>query len=127
MSTGPSKPGKRKGPDAVSDMRAARAGSVHRPLLEQLADLLGLPREVVPSHSATDPLPLFLTADEAAVVLRISQRSVNQSCAKGELLGTKVSGQWRVSHLAVLAAAYGIDLADYLPSPRVCTPAPIGA
>ena len=77
-------------------------------VLEQLADLLGVPREAIPPH--VDPLPLFLTSQETAVVLRTAHRTVLEECRRGSLPAIKVGGEWKVSHIFILAAAVGISL-----------------
>jgi excisionase family DNA binding protein len=77
-------------------------------LLEHLADLLGVPREAIPPHAG--PLPLFLTSQEAAVVLRTTHRTVLEECRRGSLPAIKVGGDWKVSHVFILAAAVGISL-----------------
>jgi excisionase family DNA binding protein len=76
--------------------------------LEHLADLLGVPREAIPPHA--DPLPLFLTSQEAAAVLRTTHRTVLEECRRGSLPAIKIGGDWKVSHIFILAAAVGTTL-----------------
>ncbi len=88
-------------------------------VLEQLADLLGVPREAIPPH--VDPLPLFLTSQEAAVVLRTAHRTILEECRRGSLPAIKVGGEWKVSHIFILAAAVGISLPRPPPQKRTKT------
>lgn len=83
-------------------------------VLEHLADLLGVPREGIPPH--IDPLPLFLTSQEAAALLRTTHRTVLEECRRGSLPAIKVGGDWKVSHIFILAAAVGFSLPR--PSPQ---------
>lgn len=85
------------------------SGERARPcVLEHLADLLKVPRGAIPPH--VDPLPLFLTSQEAAEVLRTAHRTVLDACRRGSLPAIKIGGEWKVSHLFILAAAVGIAL-----------------
>lgn len=83
-------------------------------VLEHLADLLGVPREAIPPH--IDPLPLFLTSQEAAVLLRTTHRTVLEECRRGSLPAVKIGGDWKISHIFILAAAVGFSLPR--PGPR---------
>lgn len=82
-------------------------------VLEHLADLLGVPREAIPPH--VDPLPLFLTSQEAAEVLRTAHRTVLDACRRGSLPAIKIGGEWKISHIFILAAAVGILLPRPIP------------
>jgi excisionase family DNA binding protein len=84
--------------------------------LEYLADLLGVPREAIPPHAG--PLPLFLTSQEAAEVLRAPHRTVLEECRRGSLPAIKIGGDWKVSHIFILAAAVGITLSRPVPKNR---------
>lgn len=85
-------------------------------VLECLADLLGVPREAIPPH--VGPLPLFLTSQEAAEVLRAPHRTVLEECRRGSLPAIKIGGDWKVSHIFILAAAVGITLPRPVPRKR---------
>lgn len=41
-------------------------------------------------------LPILLTVEEAAGILRVSVRTVSRMCAEGELPGVQVGRKWRV-------------------------------
>jgi excisionase family DNA binding protein len=43
-----------------------------------------------------DRLPILLTVEEAAGILRVSVRTVSRMCADGELPGVQVGRKWRV-------------------------------
>lgn len=43
-----------------------------------------------------DRLPILLTVEEAAGILRVSVRTVSRMCAEGELPGVQVGRKWRV-------------------------------
>lgn len=85
-------------------------------VLECLADLLGVPREAIPPY--VGPLPLFLTSQEAAEVLRAPHRTVLEECRRGSLPAVKIGGDWKVSHIFILAAAVGISLPRPVPKKR---------
>lgn len=86
-------------------------------VLEHLADLLGVPREAIPPHLG--PLPLFLTSQEAAALLRTTHRTVLEECRRGSLPAIKIGGDWKVSHIFILAAAVGISLPRPGPKNRI--------
>lgn len=95
--------------DSGEHWRVPTPGAV----LEQLADLLGIPHEAIPPR--VGPLPLFLTSRETAAVLRTEHRTILDSCRRGTLPAIKVGGEWRISNLYILAAAVGIRLPGSTP------------
>ncbi len=54
-----------------------------------------------------DDLPLVLTSDEVAEILRVSPQSVRAMCRDGRLQGTKIGKQWRIERRVLQAYLSG--------------------
>jgi excisionase family DNA binding protein len=54
-----------------------------------------------------DDLPLVLTADEAAEILRVTVTTIKKMCADGRLPAAKVGRAWRLNRDDVLAYLRG--------------------
>jgi excisionase family DNA binding protein len=54
-----------------------------------------------------EDLPLTLTAEDAAEILRVNPKVVRQMCRDGELPANKVGRAWRIDREAVRAYIHG--------------------
>ena len=85
----------------------------------ELADMLGDDySEIEKGFNAEDALPLVMTAQEVADLLRISYRVVITMAKSNAIPAFMVAGQWRFSRAAILKWIDDISQEDYDPIMR---------
>ena len=86
---------------------------------DELADMLGDDySEIEKGFNAEDALPLVMTAQEVADLLRVSYRVIITMAKEGEIPAFQVAGQWRFSRSAILKWIDDISNEDYDPIMR---------
>jgi len=86
---------------------------------DELSDLLGDDySEIEKGVNAEDALPLVMTAQEVADLLRISYRVVITMAKSNAIPAFMVAGQWRFSRAAILKWIDDISQEDYDPIMR---------
>ncbi|MHB9132913.1 MAG: helix-turn-helix domain-containing protein [Armatimonadota bacterium] len=76
----------------------------NRPIPEQPGDLSseigttdGQSPAQVPTDTGSEQLPPWLTAEEAAAILRVHITTIHEMCRRGELPAMKAGRDWRIS------------------------------
>ena len=86
---------------------------------DELADMLGDDySEIEKGFNAEDALPLVMTAQEVADLLRVSYLVIITMAKEGEIPAFQVAGQWRFSRSAILKWIDDISNEDYDPIMR---------
>jgi len=86
---------------------------------DELADMLGDDySEIEKGFNAEDALPLVMTAQEVADLLRVSYRVIIKMAKDNAIPAFMVAGQWRFSRSAILKWIDDISNEDYDPVMR---------
>lgn len=86
---------------------------------DELADMLGDDySEIEKGFNAEEALPLVMTAQEVADLLRVSYRVIIKMAKENAIPAFMVAGQWRFSRSAILKWIDDISNEDYNPVMR---------